>query len=101
MPEVPLREIPTLDEVERQLVQMWSELAKVGKAVLRAGKMNLVVVPAPGDTLAALLEDLGKVTDMSPGRVLRRFPPGGGGRGQLHAVDRGALPHGSRRSPRL
>jgi len=70
MPEVPLREIPTLDEVERQLVQMWSELAKDGKAVLRAGKMNLVVVPAPGDALAGLLEDLGKVTDMSPGRVL-------------------------------
>ena len=70
MPEVPLREIPTLDEVERRLVQMWSELAKDGKTVLRAGKMNLVVVPAPGDALAGLLEDLGKITDMSPGRVL-------------------------------
>lgn len=70
MPEVPLREIETLEDVERRLGAMWSEIAADGKAVLRACKMNLLVVPAEGEDLAKLLEDLGSVTDMEPGRVI-------------------------------
>ena len=59
MPEVPLREIPDLDHVERRIWEMWSEVARDGKTVLRACKMNLVVVSAPDDDLGHLLEDLG------------------------------------------
>jgi glucose-6-phosphate dehydrogenase assembly protein OpcA len=70
MPEAPLREIESLDEVERRVGELWSELAAQDKAVLRACKMNLIVVAAPGEDLPKLLEDLGKVTDVQPGRVI-------------------------------
>jgi glucose-6-phosphate dehydrogenase assembly protein OpcA len=70
MPEVPLREIEGLEEVERRIGALWSELASGGKAVLRACKMNLVVVTDPGEDLDRLLEELGSVTDGQPGRVI-------------------------------
>ncbi len=70
MPEVPLREIDGLDLVERRVADLWSELARDGKTVMRACKMNLVVVPHPTDALPKLLEDLGQITDMEPGRVI-------------------------------
>src|SRR6185503_730088 len=69
-------------EVERRVAEMWSEVAADGKTVLRACKMNLVVVAGPGDELPRLLEDLGRITDMEPGRVLVVSPvTGKGGEG--------------------
>lgn len=83
MPEVPLREIEGLDVVERRVADLWSELARDHKTVMRACKMNLVVVPHPDDDLPKLLEDLGKITDMEPGRVIVVSEKGGGGEGGL------------------
>jgi glucose-6-phosphate dehydrogenase assembly protein OpcA len=70
MPEVPLREVATLEEIERRIGELWDEVASREHAVLRACKMNLVVVCRRGEDLPALLEDLGRVTDVNPGRVV-------------------------------
>jgi glucose-6-phosphate dehydrogenase assembly protein OpcA len=79
VPEVPLREIGSLDEFEDRLREISSELRRDGKTVLRACKMTLVVVAAPGDSLEKLLEDLGSVTDVQPGRVIVVTLAEGGG----------------------
>jgi glucose-6-phosphate dehydrogenase assembly protein OpcA len=70
VPEVPLRALDGLDLVERRVAELWAELARDGKTVMRACKMNLVVATRPDDALADLLEDLGRITDMQPGRVI-------------------------------
>jgi glucose-6-phosphate dehydrogenase assembly protein OpcA len=83
VPEIPLREIDGLDAVERRVGELWSELASDGKTVMRACKMNLVVVSDPADALPRLLEDLGRITDMEPGRVIVVAGQESGGAGTL------------------
>ncbi|HEX5042173.1 MAG TPA: glucose-6-phosphate dehydrogenase assembly protein OpcA [Candidatus Polarisedimenticolaceae bacterium] len=83
MPEVPLRALDGLDVIERRVADLWAELARDGKTVMRACKMNLVVATRADDALPELLEDLGRITDMEPGRVIVLSDRASGGEGGL------------------